>query len=70
MEMIPVDSSNLAAVGYDLNQAVLRIEFKNGRAYEYYDVPKYIFDELMTAESKGGYAAANIYKSYNQQRIT
>jgi len=69
MEMQPVESSNLAAVGYDLSQAIMRIEFKNGRLYEYYDVPQYIYDELLAAESKGSYAAKNIYKNYTQQRI-
>jgi KTSC domain len=69
MEMIQVDSSNLSSVGYDSNNAVLKIEFINGRAYEYYDVPQYVYDELLAAESKGKYAAANIYKNYSQQRI-
>ena len=70
MEMIPVESSNLAAVGYDISQAVLRIEFKNGRLYEYYDVPQHIYEELLSAESKGSYASQNIYKNYSQQRLT
>ncbi|KQC13901.1 MAG: KTSC domain containing protein [Desulfuromonas sp. SDB] len=69
MEMIQVKSSNLAAVGYDPNSAVLKVEFLNCRIYEYYDVPQYIFDELLAADSKGKYAASNIYKNYNQQRI-
>ncbi|MBS3914312.1 MAG: KTSC domain-containing protein [Bacteroidetes bacterium] len=69
MEMSTVDSTNLSAVGYDINQALLRIEFHNGSVYEYYDVPQNVFEELMAAESKGSYAAVNIYKNYNQQRI-
>ena len=69
MEMIHVESSNLAAVGYNHNEAVLRIEFNNGRMYEYYDVPQYVFDDLLVAGSKGQYAHQNIYKNYRQQRI-
>lgn len=69
MEMKTVTSSNLAAIGYDSTQAILRIEFNNGRVYEYYDVPQHVFDELETADSKGTYAAANIYKNYTQQKI-
>ncbi len=69
MEMIHVDSSHIEAIGYDGNQARLEIEFKNGTAYEYYDVPQHIYDELMCADSKGKYAHQNIYKVFKQQRI-
>ncbi|MHC1719227.1 MAG: KTSC domain-containing protein [Clostridiaceae bacterium] len=69
MEMQYVESSNLAAVGYDPNSAILQIEFKDGSAYEYYDVPQFEFDELMSSDSKGKYAHVNIYKRYSQQKI-
>ena len=64
-----VESSNLKAIGYDDNNAILEIEFKNGSAYEYYDVPQYEYDGFMSADSKGKYANANIYKRYRQQKI-
>lgn len=69
MDMVAVESSNIAAIGYDVNSSVLEIEFKNGSAYEYYDVPQYEHDNLMGAESKGKYANAYIYKRYRQQKI-
>ncbi len=69
MEMIHVESSNLEAVGYDVDEARLEIEFKDGNAYEYYDVPQHVYDELMAADSKGQYAHRNIYKDYRQQKI-
>lgn len=69
MEMIPVSSSNIAAIGYDEGQSVLVIEFNNGRAYEYYGVLSYIFDEFLNAGSKGQYANKNIYKNYSQNQI-
>ncbi len=69
MEMVPVDSSHIMAVGYDPDQARLEIEFKDGSAYEYYDVSQYIYDEFLLAESKGKYAHKNIYKVFRQQRI-
>ncbi len=69
MEMIPVSSSNIAAVGYDESQSILVIEFLNGRAYEYYGVPQYVFDELLNAGSKGSYANKYIYKNYSQTQI-
>lgn len=69
MEMTPVSSSNIAAIGYDENQNTLIIEFNNGRAYEYYGVSQYVFDEFLNAGSKGQYANQNIYKNYSQSKI-
>lgn len=69
MEMIPVESSNISAIGYDSESAILRIEFNSGAVYDYYDVPEHVHDELMAADSKGQYAHQNVYKVYNQQRI-
>ena len=69
MDMVAVESSNIAEIGYCVDSSVLVIEFKDGSAYEYYDVPQYEHDNLMGAESKGKYAHANIYKRYRQQKI-
>ena len=69
MEMIPVDSSNILAIGYDPNSATLCIAFKDGSEYEYYDVPQYEFDNFIEAGSKGKYGHQNIYKKYSQQKI-
>lgn len=70
MEMIPVDSSNILSIGYDPNSATLIIAFKSGSEYEYYDVPQHEFDGFLAAPSKGEYGHQNIYKRYNQQRIS
>lgn len=69
MELIEVESSAIRAIGYNEDTAILEIEFLKGSAYEYYDVPSYVNDELMAADSKGTYANENIYKSYTQSRI-
>jgi len=69
MNMISVSSKNLRAVGYDQDTSVLEIEFLNGNAYEYYDVPQYEFDGLMSADSHGTYAHKNIYKNYRQTKL-
>ena len=69
MEMIPVDSSNISAIGYDNENATLKIEFNNGRAYEYYNVPENEFNNLLNAGSKGQYANQYIYKTYSQSEV-
>ena len=70
MEMVNVTSSNISAIGYDPNTGLLRIEFRKGEAYEYYDVPQYEHDGLMNAPSHGTYANRNIYRKYRQHRIS
>jgi len=69
MEMIPVTSSNIQAIGYDPDTAILTIAFNNGSEYEYYDVPQHEFDSFYSANSKGKYGNQHIYKVYRQQKI-
>lgn len=67
--MESVESSNIAAIGYAAETAVLTIQFIKGGVYEYYDVPSHEHEALMSADSKGTYAHQNIYKVYRQQKI-
>ena len=60
MDRIPVQSSNLASVGYDSSISMLEIEFNNGGIYQYYGVPQEIYEGLMNAGSKGTYFHQNI----------
>jgi hypothetical protein len=69
VEIIKVDSSSLQEIRYDNDNAILEIDFKNGSTYQYRDVPRFAFDGLVSAESKGKYAAANIYKLFRQTKI-
>lgn len=55
MERIYVESSNIASIGYDQEMLILEVEFRNGTIYQYYDIPSYIFEGLMQADSKGKY---------------
>lgn len=63
MERNPVQSSNLSSVGYDANNMIIEIEFNNGGVYQYFGVPEHIFNELMSAGSKGVYFDQNIKKA-------
>ena len=69
MKMIPVNSSNIKAIGYNAENGTLKIQFNNGRVYEYYGVPKSEFNNLLNASSKGQYANQNIYKAYSQSKV-
>lgn len=67
MNMIPVSSSNLRAVGYD--GSTLRIQFRSGGVYDYLGVPNSIYNGLMNASSKGSYHAAHIKNAYPYRKV-
>lgn len=69
MERQSVSSSNLAAVGYDAGSETLEIEFNNGRIYQYYNVPEFMYDNLMAAPSVGVYFNAEIKNAYTCSQI-
>lgn len=64
MEWQRVSSSNLARVRYDEDTNTLEIEFHGGNQYQYFDVPKRIYEELISAASKGGYFHKQIKGHY------
>ena len=52
-DMVPVASSCVESVGYDENDHELHVRFTSGSEYVYKDVPRIMFDSLLTAPSKG-----------------
>ena len=73
-EMIPVESSNIAAYGYDADNNILTVEFisrKEGvpnTQYEYYAVPVEVWEAFQAAESKGKFFHAEIKDGYDYVR--
>ena len=55
MEMIPVNSSAISAIGYDSQTSRMNIEFQQGDTYYYCNVPQQIFVNFLNAYSKGRY---------------
>ena len=68
MERQPVSSELANSVGYDTATSTLEIEFKSGVVWQYYDVPEYVFHELMGG-SIGRYFHANIKGQYAESRV-
>ena len=69
MKKLPVESTSLAAVGYNGQTKTLEVEFQNARVYQYRGVAPVVFEELKAAESKGRYFNANIKGRYPYARI-
>ena len=65
MDRQNVESSNLESVGYDTETQMLEVEFKDGRIYQYDNVPITVYNNLMEADSPGGYFNRNIKYGYS-----
>jgi hypothetical protein len=62
------ESSTIAGFDYIKDRKVLIVEFKNGRRYNYYDVPETIFERMKAAPSKGKFLAQNVKGAYRYAR--
>lgn len=66
IDLTPVESSRIAAIGYDPNAFVLAIKFPptkkspEGKTYHYANVAPEEFEELQESESKGAWFGRNI----------
>lgn len=66
VEMIPVQSSNVVAIGWGKDDS-LYVEYLNG-TYRYLGVDKTIFEELLASKSKGKYINENIKGKYSYMK--
>jgi hypothetical protein len=48
-------STLVQAATYQDQFAVLELEFSDGAVYRYFQVPAQVYEDLLSAESKGGY---------------
>ncbi|MBB3678326.1 KTSC domain-containing protein [Modestobacter versicolor] len=64
-----VQSSNIATVGYDEEQRVMEIVFRDGRVYHFLEVPPERVLSLLRAESKGRFFNAEIKPAYEYRAV-
>ena len=57
MEMQPVISRNVRAVGYDEENKTLTVEFRSGGIYQYQGVQPEMYADLLAAESVGRFVS-------------
>lgn len=69
MDFIPVTSSNLDSVAYDMDKQELYVKFKNNSVYKYLKVPSTEYDNLLGAESAGKYLNQHIKPLYQVEKI-
>jgi len=69
MDFVDVDSSNVKRVGYSDDNELLVVEYKNNTTYQYYNVPRGIYDSLITATSKGSFISQHIKGKFEFKKI-
>jgi len=65
MQRTSIFSSNISSIGYDIQSAILEVEFSSGEIYQYFNVSEYLYNNLMSASSKGQFL--NDYIKYNHR---
>lgn len=65
----PVESTSLAAVGYDPLSRVLEVQFRKGGIYRYSEVPASVHELLMQAPSKGRFFVAEVRDHFPYARV-
>ena len=67
--LVPVDSSMLAAVGYDETAKELVAVYNSGAVWRYRGVTKKTYRELLKSDSKGSYMRSMILGAYPEYQV-
>lgn len=70
MNMQPVTSGNIEAVGYDPLSQKMTVRFKGGREYEYDNVPNEAHTEFVSAPSVGSHYNKAIKGKYTATKVS
>ncbi len=67
--LVPVESSAIAAIGYDATSRSLFVRFRAGGLYAYLDVPEPVARAFQAAPSKGGFFQDRIDPVFRYARL-
>jgi hypothetical protein len=66
---VAVQSRLLASMAYNHDQAILQLEFRDGTVYQYFQVPRQTYQNLLQADSQGTYFNHHIRKAFCCARL-
>ncbi|HEV2462821.1 MAG TPA: KTSC domain-containing protein [Acidobacteriaceae bacterium] len=69
MELTPVTSAVISAAAYCGSQRLLRVQFRDGKMYQYFDVPAALYRDFCGAPSKGSFFNQTIRQRFRCQRL-
>ena len=64
-----VESSSVAAVGFEPTRNELTVRFVSGESYVYSMVPRAVFDALLEAASKGRFVNQSLKPRYPVRKV-
>lgn len=67
MQMIPVESSNIKALGHE--GTTMRLQYTNGTEYDFEGVSAEVFNNFMESESKGRFFHKNIKGKFTSKKV-
>jgi hypothetical protein len=70
MEMKRINAGKLRAIGYDVRERILRVEFEDGTAIDYSGVGAEIWRKLSTSGSAWSYYRDNVEEEFSGHRGT
>ena len=79
MKIVKVESNNIDGVGFEEDYRIslgckamtrMRVVFSNGGIYDYYRVPKEVYDDFLKADSQGVFFHKYIKKIYSYEKAT
>lgn len=69
MNYIQVTSSNIKAIGYNLETMTLGVEYLNNTEYHYFDVPEDHYEGALNADSVGTYLNKYIKGKFRYKKV-
>lgn len=66
---VAVQSRLLASMAYEQNPTILLLEFRDGTIYQYFQVPRQTYQDLLQADSKGAYFNRHIRSVFRCVRL-
>jgi hypothetical protein len=69
MKLKAVESEMLVAAGYDEKSHSLMAVFRTGETYRYKNVPSFVYERLMSADSKGKFMHKYILNRFDYERV-
>lgn len=65
----PLNSNVIKSCAYNETDKELTLDFKSGGSHKYSDVPKEVFEGILSAESAGKYFHSHIKNLFPSERV-
>lgn len=70
MDRLNINSGRIDCIRYEENEEIFEIEFKDGKKYQYFQVPKKVFIEFMKSKAYDDYFQTHIQNKYENSIVS